>query len=74
MKALILEGDDARLTTSYDDVTAAFEAGKRFWIELDEKNEQSDALLKLLDVHPLAQEDVWADLGLPKIEDFGEYL
>src|SRR5262249_50726288 len=29
---------------------------------------------EVLRIHPLAVEDVWADIGLPKVEDFGDYV
>jgi magnesium transporter len=28
----------------------------------------------VLRIHPLAAEDVWNDVGLPKVEDFGDYV
>ena len=75
MKALVLEGDAARQTTSFSDVAAAHAEGKRFWLELDERTREADAFLEnVLHIHPLAIEDLWNDIGLPKVEDFGEYV
>jgi Mg2+ and Co2+ transporter CorA len=75
VKALVLEGDAARETKSFAEVTAAYRAGKTFWVELDDRSEDANALLeKTLGIHPLAIEDVWSDVGLPKVEDFGEYI
>ena len=75
MKALILEGDKAVATTDLADVEAAHAAGKTFWLELDEKTEAATTFLEQkLKIHPLAVEDVWNDVGLPKVEDFEEYV
>jgi len=75
MKALILDGDAVRQSTSFDEIAAAHAEGKRFWVELDDKTPDSDKLLaEVLKIHPLAIEDVWNDLGLPKVEDFDEYV
>jgi len=75
LKALILEGDRAVSTTDYETIAAAHRDGKRFWVELDERVEQADKLLlEVLHIHPLAVEDIWNDIGIPKIEDFGDYV
>jgi magnesium transporter len=75
VKALILEGDKAVSTTRLSDVEAAHAAGKTFWLELDEKSEEATTFLEqTLKVHPLAVEDVWNDVGLPKVEDFDDYV
>jgi magnesium transporter len=75
MKALILEGEVAKQTTSFDEVAAAHAEGKRFWVELDDKTPETDRLLEeVLKIHPLAIEDTWKDTGLPKVEDFGDYV
>lgn len=75
MKALVLEGEGARQTTDFDEIAAAHAAGKRFWVELDRRTGRADELLeKVLGIHPLAIEDTWNDIGLPKVEDFGNYV
>jgi magnesium transporter len=75
IKALILDGDAVRETTSFADVAAAFAEDKRLWVELDEKTPEADRLLdEIFHVHPLAVEDLWNDIGLPKVEDFGDYV
>jgi magnesium transporter len=75
LKALILEGETARHSTSFDEIAAAHAEGKRFWVELDEKTPDADRLLEeILKIHPLAIEDTWNDIGLPKVEDFGDYV
>lgn len=75
MKALILDGDDLEETRDVAVVEAAHRAGKRFWVELDERTPDAEHLLgDVLRVHPLAAEDLWNDIGLPKVEDFDEYV
>lgn len=74
-KALILHDERVVQTSSYDDVVAAHRDGLKFWVELDEKAEQTDRLLsEVLKIHPLAIEDVWNDIGIPKVEDFVDYV
>jgi magnesium transporter len=75
VKALILEGDVVRITHDFAEVTAAHRERQKLWVELDEKTEEAQRFLaETLGIHPLAIEDVWADVGLPKVEDFGEYV
>jgi magnesium transporter len=75
MKALILDGDVARQTTNLDEIVEAHAQGKTFWVELDEKTPATDKLLEAtLQIHPLTIEDIWNDIGLPKVEDFGAYV
>lgn len=75
LKALILDDDGARHSTDFEEIAAAHRAGKRFWVEIDERGPSSDALLlEVLGIHPLAVEDIYADIGIPKIEDFGDYV
>jgi magnesium transporter len=75
VKALILEGDKAIAATDFAALEAAHAAGKTFWVELDEKSAEATRFLEqTLNVHPLAVEDVWNDVGLPKVEDFDEYV
>jgi magnesium transporter len=74
-RALILEGDTIVKATSFDGVERAHRQGQRLWIELDKRSEEADKLLfEVLGLHPLAIEDIWNDVGIPKIEDFGEYV
>lgn len=75
MKALILDGDAAIQTTDFGDVAAAHAQGKRFWVELDGRTPEADKLLEeVLKIHPLAIEDIWNDIGIPKVEDFHDYV
>ena len=75
VKALILEGEKAVQTAEYSVLEAAHVAGKTFWLELDERSDEATKFMEqILKVHPLAIEDVWNDVGLPKVEDFDEYV
>lgn len=74
-RALILEDSTVVPTTSFEVVAAAQAQGKKLWVELDEKTEETDRLLlEVFKVHPLAAEDVWNDIGIPKVEDFGDFV
>lgn len=74
-KALILRDEKIEQTSSFDDVVAAHAAGLKLWVELDEKTAETDRLLgEVLKIHPLAVEDVWNDIGIPKVEDFVDYV
>ena len=77
LRALVLEDEAGKAieTTDGEVVAAAHRAGKRFWVELDARLPQAEKLLlDVLHIHPLAVEDVWNDIGIPKVEDFGEYV
>jgi len=75
VKALILEGDEVVATSDLTVVEAAHAAGKTFWVELDQETPEATRFLEqTLAIHPLAIEDVWADVGLPKVEDFDDYV
>jgi magnesium transporter len=79
VKALILEREGSRETVretaDYAEVAAAHASGKNFWVELDEQTPEATAfLLETLKIHSLAVEDVWNDLGLPKVGDFDDYV
>lgn len=75
MKAFILDDEALRETSDLVEVAQAHAEGKRFWGELDERTPDADRFLEqTLRIHPLAIEDLWNDLGLPKVEDFGDYV
>jgi magnesium transporter len=74
-KCLILRDEKVVQTSEFDDVVAAHRDGLKFWVELDEKTEETERLLgDVLKIHPLAVEDVWNDIGIPKVEDFVDYV
>lgn len=75
MKALILDGENARETSDFLELEKVYLAGERFWVEFDARTPEADHFLhEVLKIHPLAVEDVWNDIGIPKVEDFGEYV
>lgn len=75
MKTFILDGDAVTETDSYEAVAQAHASGKTFWMELDERSDEATAFLeRTLKIHPLAIEDVWVDVGLPKVEDYDDYV
>ncbi len=75
MKALVLDGDVVTTVRDYAELAAAHRAGKTFWVELDERSPEAEKFLeKDLHIHPLAIEDVWNDVSLPKVEDFADYV
>ena len=75
MKALVLDGDRAKQVDDLAALRTALSSGVPFWLELDERTSEIDEFLEqTLKIHPLSIEDVWADVGLPKVEDFGEYV
>lgn len=75
LKALVLQGDVAIETGDLDTITAAHAERKRFWVELGDRTPEADKLLvDVLKIHPLAIEDVWNDVGIPKVEDFTDYV
>ena len=75
MRALILDGENVVESTDVDEIAAAHAAKKRFWVELDDNSDEVSRLLhEVLKIHSLAIEDVWNDIGIPKVEDFGDYV
>lgn len=76
VKAVILDEDNtARFTRDLAEITEAHRAGKTFWVELGERTEENNRfLLDVLGVHLLAVEDLWNDVGIPKIEEFTGYV
>lgn len=75
MQARILDGDKLQTTTSLQEISAAFNAGKRIWVDLERQSKDADTLLAdVLKLHPLTIEDIWAERSRPKIDDFDAYL
>lgn len=74
-KALYFENDKLLETASHTEVQRVVEAELPLWVQLFERDDASEELLaKVLHIHPLAVEDIWNDLQIPKVEDFEEYL
>jgi magnesium transporter len=75
VKALILDGERVIKSSDFEEVAAAHASGRTFWLELDERTDDGTSFLeRTLHIHPLAVEDVWNDVGLPKVEDFDDYV
>ena len=75
MRALILYGETVSETSSFAQVAEAHGEGRNFWLELDERSDEATAFMEsTLGIHPLAIEDVWNDVSLPKVEDYGDYV
>lgn len=73
--ALYLEDDRLLEANGLEHVQRVFDAGLPLWVQLFERDEPSEQLLaRVLRIHPLAIEDVWNDLRIPKIEDFENCL
>lgn len=75
VQALILEGDAVVQTSELGVIARAHADGRRLWLDLGERSPDGERLLgEVLKLHPLAVEDIWNDTGIPKIEDFGDYV
>jgi magnesium transporter len=75
VRALILYGETVSETSSFAQVAEAHAEGNHFWLELDERSDEATAFLETtLGIHPLAIEDVWNDVSLPKVEDYDTYV
>lgn len=74
MLARILEPDGVAVSTDGPEIVAAIKAGKKVWIELERKTDETDKVLTDLQVHPLTIEDIWNQGSVPKIDDFAGYL
>ena len=74
-KALYLENEQLLEAPTQEDVQRVFSAELPLWVQLSERDEASELLLsQVLHIHPLAVEDIWNDLQIPKVEDFDDYL
>ncbi|HEY4176384.1 MAG TPA: magnesium/cobalt transporter CorA [Kofleriaceae bacterium] len=75
MLARILDDNKLTTATSLAEITAALEAKKAIWIDLERQSPDADKLLSdVLKLHPLTIEDIWSARSSPKIDDFEEYL
>ena len=75
MRALILDGEALLESEDVDEIQAHHAAGHNMWVNLGERSPNGERVLReVFHLHPLAIEDVWNDLDLPKIEDFGDYV
>src|SRR5580704_3452248 len=75
MQAFVLSGDAIARLEGVADIHAAHEAGRRLWLDLEERTVESDQLLlETFKIHPLVCEDIWLDRSVPKIDRFDDYL
>jgi magnesium transporter len=75
MQAFVLEGDRISRVEGAKEIVLAHEAGKRLWLDLEERTAESDQLLgETFKIHPLVCEDIWLDRSVPKIDHFDDYL
>lgn len=75
IRAFVLEGDAAVQTTDADVIAAAYADRKPLWALLEARTPDAERLLAdVFKIHPLAIDDVWNDIGIPKVEDFGDYI
>ncbi len=75
MQAFVLEGDHITRLEGQKEIHEAHEAGKRLWLDLEERTLASDQLLaETFKIHPLVCEDIWLDRSVPKIDRFDDYL
>lgn len=72
--ALYIKSEQLIQASSLDELRAAIDGECPIWVQLVDRDEDSDAALVALKIHSLAIEDVWNDLQIPKIEDFDEFL
>src|SRR5690242_15392562 len=74
MQASILDRDALRTTSELAEIRAALASRLPMWIDLQHRDEDADALLADLAIHPLTVEDIWAERAAPKLEDYDNYL
>jgi magnesium transporter len=72
--ARILEDGKIVATTDPVAMRAAIAEKKRIWIELERQSPEADAMLQLLEIHPLTIEDIYGSGSQPKVDDFPNYL
>jgi magnesium transporter len=75
MQAHIVVDGKIESHTSADDVKKAHAAGRRMWVDLEERTPDTERLLlDTFKIHPLIVEDIWLDRSVPKIDEFDDYL
>lgn len=75
MRALVLEGDALVESEDVGEIERFHAAGHTLWVNLGSRSPKGEEVLsKVFKIHPLAVEDIWNDLDLPKVEDFGDYV
>jgi magnesium transporter len=75
MRAYLFKNETLRETGDAGEVRAAHGAGQLLWVDLESHTAETEALLsETFHLHPLTREDIWADRGSPKVEEFETYL
>lgn len=75
MQAHILVDDRIERTSDVAEIRAAHAAGRRLWLDLEERTTEAVQLLaETFAIHPLVIEDVWIDTSSPKIDHFDHYI
>jgi len=75
VQAYILVDGTIERTRSADVVREAHAAGRRLWLDLEQRSATNDALLtETFRLHPLVVEDIWLDRNTPKLDDYEDYL
>ncbi len=73
MKAYILQGNEVVITSDLATIRAAVERETNLWVDL-EREQTPDEFFTIFGVHLLTVEDIWAEAGAPKLEEFDNYL
>lgn len=75
MQAHIFIDGAIERTTSLDELRAARTAGRKMWIDLEQRTPEIDRMLgETFGIHPLVIEDIWSERSIPKMDEFDEYL
>lgn len=75
MEGRILRDGKLHVTRDPKEIHAAIEQKLPLWVELQRQDHDCDVLLsKVLELHPLTVEDIWATRSAPKLEDYDNYL
>ncbi len=75
IRAWVADDAGARQVDPAEAVRLGVAGDARVWIDLESEDEPAVAqLLGPLEIHPLALEDLVAQLNRPKVDDYGDYL
>jgi magnesium transporter len=75
MQAFVLTDGKIQRLDQKREIEDAHAAGRRMWLDLEERTPDSDQLLSgTFKIHPLVCEDIWLDRSVPKIDHFDDYL
>jgi len=75
IRAWLVDARGARESDPAEAASAAVEGRAMTWIDFtDDDEEQALAAIRPFDIHPLAIEDMFAQVNRPKVDNFGRYL